>query len=147
MYGRANQGRNHRFKRLSAGADQATLDRHFHLHGDRPGGGRAHLHATPIYEASSRIVIEKENPNLVSIQEVMAVDSTGTDYYQTQYKIIESRVVAREVIRKLDLANSAEFLPPPEDTVVAQVNGWVKGAHDRDNGLVWLPDENRTGHP
>ena len=51
--------------------------------------------ATPIYEASSRIVIEKENPNLVSIQEVMAVDSTGTDYYQTQYKIIESRVVVR----------------------------------------------------
>ena len=33
--------------------------------------------ATPIYEATSRIVIEKENPNLVSIQEVMAVDATG----------------------------------------------------------------------
>ncbi|RLC01162.1 MAG: hypothetical protein DRH90_16790 [Deltaproteobacteria bacterium] len=83
--------------------------------------------ATPIYEASSRIVIEKENPNLVSIQEVMAVDSTGTDYYQTQYKIIESRVVARDVIERLDLANSPEFLPPPEDSVVAQVKGWVNG--------------------
>ena len=33
--------------------------------------------ATPIYRASSRIVIEKENPNLVSIQEVMAVGATG----------------------------------------------------------------------
>ena len=64
---------------------------------------------TPIYKATSRVVIEKENPNLVSITEVMAMDSTGTDYYQTQYKIIESRNVAREVIQKLDLKNSPEF--------------------------------------
>ena len=77
--------------------------------------------ATPIYQATARIIIEKENPNLMSIQEVMAVDSTGTDYYQTQYKIIESRVVAREVIRKLDLENSPEFFPEPKDNVVANL--------------------------
>ncbi len=92
--------------------------------------------ATPIYEASSRIVIEKENPNLVSIQEVMAVDSTGTDYYQTQYKIIESRVVARAVIERLDLANSPEFLPPPEDSVVAQVKGWINDLLT--GGIEWF---------
>ena len=67
--------------------------------------------ATPIYQATAQIVIEKENPNLVSIEEVMAVDSTGTDYYQTQYKIIQSRSVAREVIQRLDLPNSPEFFP------------------------------------
>ncbi len=83
--------------------------------------------ATPIYQATARIIIEKENPNLVSIEEVMSVDSTGTDYYQTQYKIMESRVVAREVIKRLDLASSPEFLPPPEDTLVAQFSGWAKG--------------------
>ncbi len=65
--------------------------------------------ATPIYKAVTRIVIDKENPNVVSIQEVMAMDASGTDYYQTQYKIIESRTVAREVIRRLDLKNSKEF--------------------------------------
>ena len=86
--------------------------------------------ATPIYKAASLIVIEKENPNLVSIQEVMAVDSTGTDYYQTQYKIIESRVVAREVIKRLDLANSPEFLPPPEDTFLAALKGWLRSMVD-----------------
>ena len=97
--------------------------------------------ATPIYEASSRIVIEKENPNLVSIQEVMSVDSTGTDYYQTQYKIIESRVVAREVIERLDLANSPEFLPPPEDSVVAQVKCWISDLLT--GGVEWF----RAGDP
>ena len=77
--------------------------------------------AMPIYEATARIIIEKENPNLMSIQEVMGVDSTGTDYYQTQYKIIESRIVAREVIRKLDLENSPEFFPEPKDNVLANL--------------------------
>jgi len=82
--------------------------------------------ATPIYQATSRIVIEKENPNVVSIQEVMAVDATGSDYYQTQYKIIESRTVAREVIRRLNLKDSPEFFPEPQDDIVSNIKKWIK---------------------
>lgn len=82
--------------------------------------------ATPIYQAGSRIVIEKENPNLVSIQEVMAVDTTGSDYYQTQYKIIESRTVAREVIRRMDLENSTEFFPEPKDNLLSNIKAWFR---------------------
>ena len=70
--------------------------------------------ATPIYQATTRLVIEKENPNVVSIEEVMAVDSSGSDYYQTQYKIIESRGVARDVINRLHLVDSEEFFPKPK---------------------------------
>ena len=80
--------------------------------------------ANPIFKATSRIVIEKENPKLVSIQEVMAVDATGSDYYQTQYKIIESRTVAREVIKRLNLENSLEFFPVPKDDIVSSIKGW-----------------------
>ncbi|MFH1488293.1 MAG: polysaccharide biosynthesis tyrosine autokinase [Pseudomonadota bacterium] len=79
------------------------------------------LTATPIYEATTRLVIDKENPNVVSIQEVMAVDSSGTDYYQTQYKLIESRTVAREVIRRLRLHESKEFFPEPKDDVLSNL--------------------------
>lgn len=82
--------------------------------------------ATPIYRATSRIIIEKENPNLVSIQEVMAVDATGSDYYQTQYKIIESRTVARGVINHMNLSDSEEFFPQPRDDVVSNIKRWVK---------------------
>jgi len=81
--------------------------------------------STPIYKATARIVIEKENPNLMSIQEVMAVDSTGSDYYQTQYKIIESRNVAREVIRRLDLANSPEFFSKPKEGFFWNIKTWI----------------------
>ncbi|VBB43631.1 GumC2 (modular protein) [uncultured Desulfatiglans sp.] len=82
--------------------------------------------ATPIYKASTRLVIEKENPNVVSIEEVMAVDSSGTDYYQTQYKIIESRSVAREVISRLDLNESEEFFPEPKDDILSNLKRSVR---------------------
>jgi len=77
--------------------------------------------ATPIYQATTRLIIDKENPNVVSIQEVMAVDASGTDYYQTQYKIIESRSVAREVIRRLNLLDNEEFSPRPKDTLLSKL--------------------------
>ena len=77
--------------------------------------------ATPIYEATTRLIIDQENPNVVSIQEVMAVDASGTDYYQTQYKIIESRAVAREVIKRLHLAESEEFRPKPKNDFLSSL--------------------------
>lgn len=77
--------------------------------------------ATPIYEATTRLIIEKENPNVVSIQEVMAIDASGTDYYQTQYKIIESRRLARKVIKQLHLDKSEEFFPKPKDDFISNL--------------------------
>ena len=82
--------------------------------------------ATPIYEATTRLIIDKENPNVVSIQEVMAIDASGTDYYQTQYKIIESRTVAREVIRRLHLGKSEEFFPKPKDDLISNLKRSIK---------------------
>jgi len=77
--------------------------------------------ATPIYEATARLIIDKENPNVISIQEVMSVDASGSDYYQTQYKIIESRTVARKVIRRLNLDKSEEFFPKPKDDLISNL--------------------------
>ena len=77
--------------------------------------------ATPVYEATTRLIIDKENPNVVSIQEVMSVDASGSDYYQTQYKIIESRTVAREVIKRLHLDESEEFFPNPKNNFVSNL--------------------------
>ena len=99
--------------------------------------------ATPIYKATARIVIEKENPNLISIQEVISMDATGTDYYQTQYKIIESRTVARGVIKRLNLENSIEFFPEPKDDIISSVRTWI---HDTVGFLKeWIKSLLRTG--
>lgn len=73
----------------------------------------------PIYEATAKIVIEKENPNVVSIQEVFALDAADSDYSQTQFEILQSRTVARKVIERLDLTKTEEFNPTPKNDAVS----------------------------
>ena len=45
---------------------------------------------------------------------MFAVNTMDLDYYQTQYKVLESRSLARRVIQSLKLSEHAEFLPKPE---------------------------------
>jgi exopolysaccharide transport family protein len=82
--------------------------------------------ATPVYRATARLVIDKENPNVVSIQEVMTVDASGMDYYRTQYKIIESRTVARDVIERMNLQESEEFFPKPKNDFLSDIKVGVR---------------------
>src|SRR3989338_564554 len=65
--------------------------------------------ARPVYRSVVQILIERENPNVVSIQEVLAIDATATDYYQTQYEILKSETLARRVIARLHLDRHPEF--------------------------------------
>jgi polysaccharide biosynthesis transport protein len=76
------------------------------------------LTSTPIYQGIVRVIIEKENLKVLSVQEVMAIDASGSDYYQTQYKIIESRTVAREVINRLQLDKNEEFVPKQTQGII-----------------------------
>jgi polysaccharide biosynthesis transport protein len=68
----------------------------------------------PIFRATTTIQINKENPQIVDFKEIFAVNTMDLDYYQTQYKILESRSLARRVVQNLKLAEHPEFLPKPE---------------------------------
>jgi exopolysaccharide transport family protein len=95
--------------------------------------------ATPIFQATTRLVIEKENPKVVSIQEVMAIDASGTEYYQTQHKIIESRVVAREVIKRLRLDENEEFVPKGKEGVISRIKRSIRGGISSFKNLLRSP--------
>jgi len=84
----------------------------------------------PVYEATAKIVIEKENPNVVSIEEVFALDASDSDYSQTQFEILQSRTVARKVIERLDLGNSEEFNPSPKDDAISTVKQTLRETVD-----------------
>ncbi len=71
--------------------------------------------ATPIYEASTKLLIESENPNVVSFKEVIDEQSAKIDYYQTQYNILQSRSLARRTMDKLALWDREEFGAPPNE--------------------------------
>ncbi len=81
----------------------------------------------PVYKATCQVLIERENPNVVNIQEVMAIDASSTDYYQTQYEILKSKDLAEMVIEHLNLANNKEFNPEPK-IGLGTIIGTIKGA-------------------
>ncbi|MBM4348600.1 MAG: polysaccharide biosynthesis tyrosine autokinase [Deltaproteobacteria bacterium] len=68
----------------------------------------------PIYRGTTSIQINKENPQIVDFKEIFAVNTMDTDYYQTQYKVLESRSLAKRVLYSLKLAEHPQFLPEPE---------------------------------
>lgn len=69
--------------------------------------------ATPIYEARVRLLIETENPNVVSFQEVIEQNKSTNDYYQTQYRILESRALAQRTLERANLWSHPEFSKTP----------------------------------
>ncbi|MGA1865320.1 MAG: GumC family protein [bacterium] len=67
------------------------------------------LRKTPIYRATIKLQIDSENPNVISIDEVMNVSPSDRDYNQTQYKLLQSRKLAKAVIEELKLDENPEF--------------------------------------
>ena len=66
------------------------------------------LTMTPLYTAETTILIERQSPNVLAIQQALS-ESLGPDeydYYKTQYQILQSRALAAQVIREQDLEKS-----------------------------------------
>ncbi len=67
------------------------------------------LQITPKYTATATLLIEAQEKKAVSIQEVVGIDSTKKEYYQTQFEILKSNQIAEKVIENLKLATNEEF--------------------------------------
>src|SRR3979490_1964982 len=58
---------------------------------------------TPVYRAQALLEIQKENPDIPSIQELYELDSVSDAYLRSQYTILGSESLARRVIDQLGL--------------------------------------------
>jgi capsular exopolysaccharide synthesis family protein len=67
----------------------------------------------PSYTAIGTILIEKE-PNILSFQEIYQIETFNSDYYQTQYKILESRTLAGNTIEQIKLYENEKFIGKPK---------------------------------
>jgi len=86
----------------------------------------------PVYRATVQLQIEKNTPRFLPFQDIVAgMNEAGPDFYQTQYRIIQSRTVARRVIETLDLARHPDF---------AGTSG--AGAADENQGDAGVADNN-----
>jgi len=74
---------------------------------------------TPIYEGAVKVLIDREPPRVVNIQEVQPNDSSSLDYYQTQYEIIKSRPVIARAIESQGLTRRMSRLAKANDPVAS----------------------------
>src|SRR5262245_55516668 len=88
------------------------------------------LTATNMYTAIATLKIEPQNPAVTGVEMLRVAEPGGQyDYYQTQYKLLESRSLAEMVLAKLDqdpsqaLKNSANTGENSIDKII----GWIAG--------------------
>ena len=63
----------------------------------------------PVYEAHALIEIQKENPDVPSLQELFQIDGVSDAYIETQNRILKSENLTRRVIWQLRLDRLPEF--------------------------------------
>lgn len=66
---------------------------------------------TPVYRATTTVLIEANKSKVVSIEDVYSGIGQNREHFQTQVEIIKSREVAVKAITKLKLWESPEFDP------------------------------------
>lgn len=67
------------------------------------------LQLTPKYTATATLLIEAQEKKAISFEDVVGIDSSQKEYYQTQFEILKSDPIAERVIEKLKLAELVEF--------------------------------------
>jgi uncharacterized protein involved in exopolysaccharide biosynthesis len=80
------------------------------------------LSITPIYPASTTILIESQPANVISIEEVYELDTRSQQYFETQVEILYSRPLAEMVIETLNLVDEPEFSASAEG--IESTPGW-----------------------
>jgi succinoglycan biosynthesis transport protein ExoP len=82
--------------------------------------------AIPVFEARTRLLIETDDPNVVSFKAVVDEGQPNPDYYQTQYGILQSRELARRTIDSLRLWNSESAGTATEPSIWSRL--WPEAA-------------------
>ena len=62
----------------------------------------------PTYTAKGTLLIERE-PNILSFEDIFQIETFNDDYFQTQYKLLQSRSLAEDTIDRLKLYENAAF--------------------------------------
>ena len=85
------------------------------------------LNETPIYRATVQLLIERQAPRILGQPEGLNSEySYSEEFYQTHYKLLEGKPLARKVVQKLDLKNNPYYssifksLPPNADESMKQ---------------------------
>jgi capsular exopolysaccharide synthesis family protein len=67
----------------------------------------------PIYEATARILIEADRPNVVAFEDIVETNRRTLDYFQTQYRLLTSRALVARALDASGLIHEPPFQAVP----------------------------------
>jgi len=84
---------------------------------------------TPIYQASATILIESQQANVVSIEQVYGLDTRNLQYFKTQFEILKSRPLVEDVISALQLSKYREYnVAERSSSTMMNWRDWMPGS-------------------
>jgi capsular exopolysaccharide synthesis family protein len=92
---------------------------------------------TPVYKSAATLLIEPEQQELPTVEEVFRLRSSAEDYYKTQVEVLKSRRLAELVVIKLKLDTHQGFMSKKKKKAVGFVTS-IK---------VWLSLEEKKEKP
>jgi len=95
----------------------------------------------PVYEATLTILIESQEENIVSIEEVYGIPGAIDEYFETQNQILQSRYLAEKVIDALKIPMHPDYDPAQQEPGLLQtVISWFTVYFKGDKEAVVVPD-------
>ena len=82
----------------------------------------------PLYTARVQLLIENDNPNVVNFDAVYEPNKLTNDYYQTQYRILQSRLIARRTIEAGQLWKHPALVGPTVSTAAPTYRDYLRTA-------------------
>ena len=73
---------------------------------------------TPIYRASSTLLIETQQAMPMNLDELIGIDTTNSEYYQTQFEVLKSRKLAKRVMEEMNLHEHREWFRASDKLLV-----------------------------
>ncbi len=67
------------------------------------------LLVTPRYRATAQLLIEQKAPDVLDFEKNPRAAEAWDDFYQTQYRLLQSRLLARKAVLRLGLLQDASF--------------------------------------
>jgi len=86
--------------------------------------------AKPVYTAKGTLLIEKE-PNILNFEAAFQIETFRDDFYQTQFKVLQSRSLADNVIEKMKLDESPRFAGKGSEAEKGKSGAQNSGARTR----------------
>jgi len=82
----------------------------------------------PVYQATAQILIERQIPSILEFEQHPRASQAWDDFYQTQYRLLQSRLLARRVVERIGLLHDPEFGGPRSTEEVTAASQAAPGA-------------------